>query len=59
MSKKFCDMTSTERLDDLQERVNQFNMLQLPGQLQSMHMGTMYLIDNLWTELQQKGESSG
>ena len=50
--KKFCDMTPEERTIDLQERVNQFNMLQLPGQPQGMHMGTSYLIGDLWRELQ-------
>lgn len=51
--KKFCDMDSGERLDDLQERVNCFNMLALPGQPQGMHMGTSYLIGDLWSELQR------
>ena len=49
--KKFFEMTTEERTIDLQERVNQFNMLQLPGQ-QGMHMGTSYLIGDLWRELQ-------
>ena len=50
--KTFFDMTPEERTIDLQKRVNQFNMLQLPGQAMVMHMGTSYLIDDLWRELQ-------
>jgi len=59
--KKFYDMTPDERFDDLHDRVNKFNMLQLPGQPMGMHMGTSYLVDDLWRELQRakKGESSG
>lgn len=34
-------------LDDLRDRVNKFNALELPGQLQSMHMGTSYLVNDL------------
>lgn len=49
--KQFCDMDGEERLVDLTERVNKFNMLQLPGQPQGMHRGTAYLIGDLWNEL--------
>lgn len=51
--KKFCDMDDSERLTDLRSRILKFNMLQLPGQPQGMHMGTSYLIDDLWWELQR------
>jgi len=51
--KRFCDMTPTERFDDLRDRINQFNMLQLPGQPMGMHMGTSYLLNDLWNELQR------
>ena len=37
--------------DSLALRVEQFKCLELPGQPQSMHMGTMYLVDELWREL--------
>jgi len=50
--KKFFDMTNEERIVDLEKRVNQFNMLQLPGQPIGVHMGTSYLISDLWRELQ-------
>lgn len=50
--KKFFDMDAEERLADLKLRVNQFDMLQLPGQIQAMHMGTSYLIGDLFSELQ-------
>lgn len=50
--KKFCDMTPDERADDLRDRVNKFNMLELPGQPMGMHMGTSYLVNDLWHELQ-------
>ena len=43
-------MTAT---DELQERVLKFTMLQLPGQPQSMHMGTAYLVDDLWSEVRR------
>ncbi len=51
--KKFCDMDAEERLADLRERVNKYNLLQLPGQPAGMHMGTSYLVSDLWGELQR------
>ncbi len=51
--KKFCDMNGEERFTDLRERVNQYNMLQLPGQPQAMHMGSSYLLNDLWREVQR------
>lgn len=39
--------------DDLKERVDKFNILQLPGQPMSMHMGTSYLVNDLWREVQR------
>jgi hypothetical protein len=38
--------------DELQERVRLFNMMQLPGQPPMMHMGTAYLVNDLWFEVQ-------
>lgn len=32
---------------DLMERVKLFNLMQLPGQIQMMHMGTSYLVNDL------------
>ena len=51
--KKFCDMTPDERLVDLRKRVHNFQMFELPGQPQGMHMGTSYLVDDLWRELRR------
>lgn len=39
--------------DDLQDRVNKFRMMELPGQPFGMHMGTMYLVNDLWREVEQ------
>lgn len=43
----------TKSKDDLEERVQQFNRLALPGQPLGMHMGTSYLVDDLWREVQR------
>jgi hypothetical protein len=37
---------------DLKSRVLQFDLLQLPGQPQGMHMGTSYLVHDLWERVQ-------
>jgi len=34
--------------EDLEKRVMQFNTLSLPGQPFGMHMGTSYLVFDLW-----------
>jgi len=39
--------------DDLKERINKFNSLQLPGQPIAMHMGTSYLVNDLWREVER------
>ncbi len=51
--KKFFDMSPAERLADLEDRVKKFNLMELPGQPQGMHMGTMYLVADLWRELSE------
>lgn len=51
--KKFSDMSQAERMEDLKLRVQQFQLLDLPGQPQGMHMGTSYLVRDLWRELQR------
>ena len=38
--------------DDLQDRVEKFRALELPGQPMGMHMGTSYLVNDLWREVQ-------
>ena len=37
-------MAEQERPKDLDERFEKFDMLELPGQPQGMHMGTSYLV---------------
>ena len=49
--KNFSDMRAEHLFEDLRDRVKQYNMLQLPGQPLGMHMGTSYLIGDLWHEL--------
>lgn len=39
--------TVTEK-PSLRERVRQFNALELPGQPMATHMGTSYLVNDLW-----------
>ena len=41
------------RMDDLEQRVNQFNTMSLPGQPVMMHMGTSHLIHDLWERIQE------
>lgn len=40
-------------MDELEKRVQQFNSLSLPGQPMGMHMGTSYLVNDLWREIQR------
>ena len=37
----------------LKERVEAFATMQLPGQPPMMHMGTSYLVNDLWREIQR------
>jgi len=37
--------------DDLKNRVENFNCLELPGQPMGMHMGTSQLVNDLWREV--------
>lgn len=41
----------SELTDDLETRVQKFQHLELPGQPMAMHMGTSYLVSDLWREL--------
>ena len=43
-------------MNDLKERVRQFKSLQLPGQPMAMHMGTSYLVNDLWNEIKSLEE---
>ena len=38
-------------MSSLEERLNQFRRLELPGQMPMMHMGTSYLVEDLWREI--------
>ena len=40
-------------MDELEERVYKFNSLSLPGQPMGMHMGTSYLVNDLWREVKR------
>ena len=40
-------------MDSLEERVKQFEMMRLPGQPRAIHMGTSYLINDLWREVKK------
>lgn len=40
-------------MTDLETRVRQFQALELPGQPRGMHMGTSYLVSDLWREVQR------
>jgi hypothetical protein len=37
----------------LEERVDAFALMELPGQPRVMHMGTSYLVNDLWREIQR------
>ena len=37
---------------ELEKRVELFRALELPGQPKMMHMGTSYLVNDLWREVQ-------
>ena len=43
-------------MTDLETRVRQFERLELPGQLPAMHMGTAYLVSDLWKEIERLRE---
>ena len=44
------DSFMTGKIQTLQERVNLFNQMALPGQPLGMHMGTSYLVNDLARE---------
>ena len=46
-------MTTTTDQPDLATRVQQFVCMELPGQPRGMHMGTSYLVNDLWREVQR------
>jgi hypothetical protein len=52
------DKLTQQEFDDLRTRVDQFQMLKLPGQPQMMHMGTSYLVGDLWRAIKRLQEAS-
>ena len=40
-------------MNDLEERVYKFQTGELPGQPMSMHMVTLYLVNDLWQEIKR------
>ena len=46
-------MMERQEIEELREKVLQFNLLKLPGQPMCMHMGTSYLVNDLWSRVQQ------
>lgn len=46
-------MSKPKQTDSLKDRVEQFMMLKLPGQPMMMHMGTSYLVQDLWYEVKR------
>lgn len=41
------------QIEILRQRVSDFNALRLPGQPQAAHMGTVYLVNDLWNKIQE------
>lgn len=50
-------MNDKSETPSLEDRVMKFRMLALPGQPPMMHMGTSYLVEDLWRELAAAKES--
>lgn len=46
----------TQPKHTLETRVRQFEALELPGQPRMMHMGTSYLVNDLWAEVKRLRE---
>lgn len=42
-----------EEKESLEERVKKFERMEIPGQPIAMHMGTLYLMKDLWQEVQR------
>lgn len=51
-------MNDAEQIDDLKDRVQKFQAMELPGQPMGMHMGTMYLVNDLWREVRRLREQT-
>lgn len=42
--------------EDLKDRYEKWQRMELPGQPPAMHMGTCYLMNDLWHEIQRLRE---
>lgn len=45
-------MADAPDITELKERVRQFQTMELPGQPMMMHMGTIYLVNDLWRAIE-------
>lgn len=45
---------TTQTAESLESRVTQFRCLELPGQPMSTHMGTSYLVNDLWSKVKEQ-----
>lgn len=44
--------------DDLKRRVRDFNLNRLPGQPLATHMGTSYLVNDLWRAVKELSDQA-
>lgn len=51
-------MVNDQEIEALEKRVEQFSMMQLPGQPIGMHMGTMYLVNDLLAAVKKYAEEA-
>lgn len=51
-------MEYDQEVQALMKRVEQFNALELPGQPMMMHMGTMYLVNDLMRAVKKFAEEA-
>lgn len=53
------DGGSAVDFDALKERVYQWQLMELPGQPAMMHMGTFYLVNDLWDAVKALRDREG
>lgn len=49
----FRNMSQEEKFVDLTDRMTKFHQLELPGQPRAMHMGTSYLVVDMWSYIKE------
>lgn len=49
-------MPVKKQFRNLRERVDQFHLMELPGQPPTMHMDTSYLVTDLWRKVKEQEE---